>query len=96
MVLEIDVVRSVGTRAAARLARSRASAVRAIFGWMLLWVKMLRRLTATQLVVRVVGNECGEFVDVAGGPRDACEVGVRHPRCALELVCSSVSLHARG
>ena len=42
---------------------------------MLLWVKMLRRLTATQLVVRVVGNECGEFVDVSGGPRDACEVG---------------------
>ena len=41
-------------------------------------MKMLRRLTATQLVVRVVGNECGEFVDVAGGPRDACEVGARH------------------
>ena len=42
---------------------------------MLLWVKMLRRLTATQLVVRVVGDECGELNNVAGGPRDACEVG---------------------
>jgi hypothetical protein len=68
-------LRKDGTSAAARLARRRASVVRAIFGWMLLWVKMLRRLTATQLVVRVVGNECGEFVDVSGGPRDACEVG---------------------
>jgi len=41
-------------------------------------LQQARRLTATQLVVRVVGNECGEFVDVSGGPRDACEVGARH------------------
>ena len=58
--------------------------MRAIFGWMLLWVKMLRRLTATQLVVRVVGDECGELNNVAGGLRDACEVGAS-PRCLLEF-----------
>ena len=76
MVLEIDVVRSVGTRAAARLARSRASAVRAIFGWMLLGVKMLfgtHWCFGTATVMPQASQACWCMFDDAVRPAHTCE-----------------------
>ena len=84
IVLEIDVVRSVGTRAAARLANSKASVVRAIFGWMLLWVKMLRGPTGDSRCVSAAAHECDGISDYAAGLLDAYEVGAS-PRCLLEF-----------